>query len=99
MQDRIRLPPSVEGYEGLVHGGVIAVLLDGAMADCLFHLGCVAHTGALAVRLKSPVFVGLDARVRAWQEQSRGRLHVLSAQLSQDGRVKAVAKAKFLEAR
>lgn len=90
---------SVEGYEGLVHGGVITMLLDGAMAHCLFHLGCVAHTGELAVRFKSPVFVGRDARVRAWQERSRGRLHVLSAQLSQDGRVKAVAKAKFLEAR
>ena len=88
----------VEGYGGLVHGGVVSMLLDGAMAHCLFHLGCVAHTGELTVRFRAPVLVGREARVRAWRERSRGRLHVLGADLSQDGRVKAVATAKFLEA-
>jgi acyl-coenzyme A thioesterase PaaI-like protein len=90
---------SVEGYEGLVHGGVITMLLDGAMAHCLFRLGHIAHTGELTVRFRHPVVVGREARVRAWQERSRGRLHVLAADLWQDGRVKAVATAKFLEAR
>jgi acyl-coenzyme A thioesterase PaaI-like protein len=89
----------VEGYGGLVHGGVVSMLLDGAMAHCLFHLGCVAHTGELTVRFKSPVLVGREVRVRAWRERSRGRLHVLGADLEQEGRVKAVATAKFLEAR
>lgn len=87
----------VEGYGGLVHGGVVSMLLDGAMAHCLFHLGRIAHTGELTVRFRGPVLVGREAHVRAWRERSRGRLHVLGADLSQDGHVKAVATAKFLE--
>jgi acyl-coenzyme A thioesterase PaaI-like protein len=90
---------SVEGYAGLVHGGVLSMLLDGAMAQCLFHLGRVAHTGELTIRFRHPVLVGRDARIRAWHERTHGRLHVLGADLRQDGRVKVVATAKFLEAR
>lgn len=89
----------VEGYGGLVHGGVVSMLLDGAMAHCLFHMGCVAHTGELTVRFRSPVLVDREARIRAWVERSHGRLRVLGADLWQDGRVKATATAKFLEAK
>jgi acyl-coenzyme A thioesterase PaaI-like protein len=87
----------VEGYAGLVHGGVVSMLLDGAMAHCLFHRGIVAHTGELTVRFRHEILIGHPARVRAWQEHSRGRVHVLGAELLQDARVKAVAKAKFVE--
>jgi len=86
-----------EGYVGLVHGGVVGMLLDGAMANCLFHLGTVAHTGHLAIRFRHPVLVGRPAVVRAWLLRSRGRLHVLGADVRQDDRVTAVATAKFLE--
>jgi acyl-coenzyme A thioesterase PaaI-like protein len=88
-----------EGYVGLVHGGIVSAVLDGAMANCLLHLGCVAHTGGLSVRFRHPVLVGRKATVRAWLERSHGRLHVLAAELEQDGQVKAVASAKFLEQR
>ncbi|HSP89662.1 MAG TPA: PaaI family thioesterase [Vicinamibacterales bacterium] len=97
VEARFDCAESVEGYVGLVHGGVVSMLMDAAMAQCLFHLGCVAHTGELHIRFRHPVVVGHEARVRAWQERSRGRLHVLGADLRQDGCVKAVATAKFLE--
>jgi hypothetical protein len=61
------------------------------------YAGRVAHTGELTVRFRHPVQVGRAARVRAWIERSHGRLHVVGADLWQDGRVKAVATAKFLE--
>jgi hypothetical protein len=44
-----------EGYVGLVHGGIVSAVLDGAMANCLLHLGCVAHTGGLSIRFRHPV--------------------------------------------
>ena len=88
---------SVEGYAGLVHGGIVSMLLDGAMAHCLFHRGIVAHTGALTVRFRHEILIGHPARIRAWQERSRGRVHILGAELVQDARVKAVAMAKFVE--
>jgi acyl-coenzyme A thioesterase PaaI-like protein len=88
---------TVEGYAGLVHGGVVSMLLDGAMAHCLFHRGIIAHTGELTVRFRQAVLVGREARIRAWPERSRGRVHLLGAELVQDARVKAVATAKFVE--
>jgi acyl-coenzyme A thioesterase PaaI-like protein len=99
VEARFDCAESVEGYTGLVHGGVVSLLMDAAMAQCLFHLGHVAHTGELTIRFRHPVVVGHEALVRAWLERSRGRVHLLGADLSQDRRVKAVATAKFLEAR
>jgi acyl-coenzyme A thioesterase PaaI-like protein len=86
-----------QGYVGLVHGGIVSAVLDGAMAHCLFHLGRVAHTGSLVVRFRHPVVVNRKATVLARLDRSRGRLHMLSAELEQDGQVKVVASAKFLE--
>ena len=86
-----------QGYAGLIHGGVVSALLDGAMAHCLFHAGRTAHTGNLSVRFRHPLLVGRPARVRARLDKSRGRAHFLAAELEQDGTVKAVASATFLE--
>jgi acyl-coenzyme A thioesterase PaaI-like protein len=86
------------GYRDLVHGGVVCAILDGAMANCLFALGRVAHTAELTVRFHHPVHTGRDAIVRAWRVRSRGRLHQLRAEVHQDGQLRAAAAAKFLEA-
>jgi acyl-coenzyme A thioesterase PaaI-like protein len=86
-----------QGYIGLIHGGIVSAVLDGAMAHCLFHLGRVAHTGSLAVRFRHPVVVDRQATVRARLERSLGRLHILSAELEQDRQVKATASGKFVE--
>jgi len=40
-----------EGYDGHLHGGILAALLDGAMTNCLFSYGIPAVTGELAVRM------------------------------------------------
>ena len=37
----------LQGYEGILHGGIIAALLDAAMTHCLFHHNIEAVTGAL----------------------------------------------------
>lgn len=89
--------PALEGFEGLLHGGMIASLLDGAMTNCLFAHGCVALTGELKVRYREPVQIGEEMSVRAWIKRSLPPLHVLIAELKQGGRVKAVATAKFME--
>ncbi len=87
-----------EGYAGQIHGGVVCSLLDGAMVHCLFQLGCTAHTAELSIRFQRAVATGRPAVVRGWVTQSRGRLHTTAAEISQDGVVRAIARAKFLEA-
>jgi acyl-coenzyme A thioesterase PaaI-like protein len=84
------------GYRGYIHGGVVSSLLDGAMTNCLLARGCVAVTADLRVRFRHPVATGSPATVRAWLERSRRQVHVLGAELLQDGQVRATAVGKFM---
>ena len=87
-----------EGYPGLLHGGMAAALLDGAMTNCLFARGVRALTAELTVRYREPVVAVEQTTVRARLTESRGRLHLLCAELCQNGRVKVLAVGKFMEA-
>jgi uncharacterized protein (TIGR00369 family) len=89
--------PAFQGYDGMLHGGVIAALLDGAMTNCIFAHGCVAVTAELKVRYRKAVAVGEKVTIRAWVVQSNARLHQLRAELMQTNSVKAAATAKFME--
>jgi len=84
------------GYPGLLHGGVIASLLDGAMTNCLMARGLGGVTADLRIRYVRPVLIGRPALVSGWWETTRGRVHVMGAELRQDGQVLATATAKFM---
>lgn len=83
--------------QGLLHGGVIASLLDGTMTNCLFAHGCAAMTGELNVCYREPVVIGEEMRIRAWITRSLSPLFMLAAELKQGDCVKATATAKFME--
>ena len=86
---------SLEGYGGIIHGGVIASLLDGAMTNCLFSHGIAALTGEMTMRLLFPVLVEVPVVVRAWLEKSRAPLYYIMAELNQNGYVSAKSEGKF----
>lgn len=86
-----------EGYTDVLHGGVVAALLDGAMTNCLFAHDHPGVTGELTVRFRHPVAIGAVATVRAWIVNRVPPLYVLKAELLQDGRLRAVARGKFME--
>ena len=88
-----------EGYEGIIHGGVVASLLDGAMTNCLFHAGHTALTADLRVRFRHPVQVGIPATVRARITRSAGPLFYLAAEIVQEGQVKAKGVGTFFRQR
>ena len=88
---------ALEGFQGCLHGGMIASLLDGAMTNCLFAQGCVAMTAELKVRYRKPALIGQEMIIRAWIARSQPPLHLLEAELRQEGCVKVIASAKFLE--
>jgi acyl-coenzyme A thioesterase PaaI-like protein len=85
-----------EGFPGIVNGGTVSSLLDGAMANCLFHHGHVAVTGELNIRFVRPVITNHCARVRAWIARPSPPYHVLKAQVIQGHQVKAWAIGKFV---
>jgi uncharacterized protein (TIGR00369 family) len=86
-----------EGFQNVIHGGVISLLIDGAMTNCVFSHGYVAVTAELTVRFQRPVKTGVPAIVRAWVDKSYRPLHLLKAEVIQDRVVKATAEGKFME--
>ena len=86
-----------EGYSGIVHGGVIATLLDAAMTNCLFAQGRCGRTGELTVRFRHPVASGEPLELRAWLEDSLPPLFLLQAELWQAGQLRATGAGKFVE--
>src|SRR3972149_943883 len=61
--------PKYEGYSGIIHGGIIATLLDSAMTHCLLMKDIPALTGRLSIKYSTPhrtgTVVKLEARVLA----------------------------------
>jgi uncharacterized protein (TIGR00369 family) len=87
---------SLQGYEGLLHGGVIASLLDGAMTNCLFARGIAAVTAEMNVRFRHPIQLDAPAFVGARIVRSQAPLFVLEAWIEQDGQCRATCQGKFM---
>ncbi len=88
---------ALEGYTGLLHGGLIAALLDGAMTHCLFARGLRALTAELNVRYHQPVSASEEMQIQAQLDQAAHGLFELQAELTQAGSVKASANGKFMQ--
>ena len=97
VQAKFDCSKAFEGNPGLLHGGAISSLLDGAMTNCLFAHGHQGVTGELKVRFRHPVVTDRVAIVRARIDRSIPPFHVLHAELIQDEWVKARGTGKFVE--
>ena len=87
----------LQGYDGMLHGGVAAALLDSAMTHCLFHRGVRAVTADLRVRYPHPVPMGSRVGLRAWVTDTHAPLYRLKAELTGVGSVLVWAQATFCE--
>ncbi|MBI5549329.1 MAG: PaaI family thioesterase [Deltaproteobacteria bacterium] len=86
----------LEGYPGVLHGGITSLIFDSAMVNCLFALGHQAVTAELTVRFLSPVSTGLPLQVEARLKSDMHPLYVVEATLSQAGAPRARAQGKFM---
>jgi len=86
----------LQGYEGILHGGVISSLLDAAMTHCLFQRRIEAVTGELTVKFVAPVPCTTWLTVRGWLVNPIPPLYLMAAELLQAGIVMASAEAKFM---
>ncbi len=93
----IDCPHTWEGYPGLVHGGIIATLLDGAMTNCLFAHHIAAVTADLHVRFRHPVCLGHTMTIHAEVTRGSPPVFVVKAVLVQEGRVRATSVGKFMK--
>jgi uncharacterized protein (TIGR00369 family) len=82
-----------EGYRGIMHGGLVAALLDEAMVKLLWEAGIPAVSAALDIRLARPARVGEPISISGWVDSLKGRL-ILAAARVEDAQGNLVAEAK-----
>lgn len=85
-----------QSYPDTLHGGVIAGIFDAAMAHALFSVGEVCFTAELEVKFLAPVAVNCGAVVRGFVKKDAYPLFYVGAELKQDKKIVAYAKAKFM---
>jgi len=88
--------PEHQGYAGVVHGGVIATLLDEAMVKLAWKLGIPAVSAEITVKFKAPAAPGDELVVTARLTGETKRLIEAEAKVERGPVVIAEAQGKLL---
>lgn len=87
-----------QGYEDILHGGIMSTLLDEVMGRYLFIKNIAALTVELNIRLKKAAKTGDKLVVDGWITSDRGRLIEMEAKaVLEDGTIVAEATGKFIK--
>lgn len=91
------VPRHLQGYHRVVHGGILATLLDEIMAHAVGR--CVsgpAATARMEITYRVPVRVEEPIRLEGWVDSARGRLVRTGGRIIDgDGQTAAEAQATF----
>jgi len=85
-----------QGFEGIVHGGILSALLDEAMGKLAFDLGLPAMTAELALTFKAPAAPGEELLISARIVRENRRMVQAEARIERGPVVVAEAKGKLL---
>lgn len=94
---RLTLTAPFEGPPARVHGGVVAAIVDEAMAALMPTLQTVAFTGELRIRLVAGAPMGVPVEFRARLLDRQGRKLIVGCTGSGDDGVFVEAEATFIE--
>lgn len=90
-------PPGLEGYEGQLHGGMTAALLDEVMAKAVFTWGEEVFTARLEIRYRLPIKNGERLKLRGEVLGRKGKLFWAKGEVIAEGKgVAAQAKGKYI---
>jgi uncharacterized protein (TIGR00369 family) len=73
-QSEFRIPEHFSGWREMTHGGLLAMVLDEAMAHACMSYGTMGITAELGVRFLKPARVGDTVKVSAEIVSSRARV-------------------------
>ena len=76
--------PVYQGYDGIVHGGIVSTLLDEAMAKLAYELGYNVVTASLEVRFKKPVPLLEQLHVYGEIIEAKGRIVRAKARVTKE---------------
>lgn len=90
--------PAYQGWDGVVHGGIISTLLDEAMANLVYHLGFNAIAASLEVRFKQPAPILQPLLIQGEITEVHKKLVKAKASLTdKDGKLLASATSSFVK--
>jgi uncharacterized protein (TIGR00369 family) len=89
------------GMTGVVHGGIVATVLDEAMAWCLYRFRYASHvTATMELRFRGTVRAGVVLVAEGWITEDRGsRLRLKAAIWERDDPDRVVAEGRGLYVR
>jgi uncharacterized protein (TIGR00369 family) len=91
------LQKKFQGYKDIIHGGIVAAILDEAMIKALLTKDIQAMTAELTVRFKAPLMAGEKALVEAGVLKVRKNLVETSAVIKKpDSTIVAEGTAKLI---
>lgn len=90
------LPDWLQGWQGVVHGGILSTLLDEACVHAGRTVGPHPVTAELTVRFRKPVPVGTEVQVRGEVVEVRRRVLQVRSSLEIDGEPYAEAEARVM---
>ena len=87
----------MQGYEGILHGGVQCALLDSAMVHCLFHNGIKAVTAHMNIRFVDSIPCTEEIDLYGELLEIKRPLFYMKSSIIYNGKTMAKADAKFME--
>jgi len=90
------LSEQYQGWQGVVHGGIISTLLDEAAIYACRPVSLHAVTTSLTVRFRKPLSTGVEVKVKAEIIEIRRHLATVASTLSFHGEVMAEAEVKVM---
>ena len=92
-----RPDPAYQGWGNILHGGIIATLLDEAMVYAAYFQGINALTGEIRVRFRKEVPLEETLIVEGWIENARRSLLLTRSRLlNKEGVVLAEGEGKLM---
>jgi acyl-coenzyme A thioesterase PaaI-like protein len=94
------VPARYQSWRGVVHGGMVALMLDEAVGWAAWHKGHPGVTGKLEVRYRLPLRIGERVRLSGRVDNVRRTLVYATAKIERisDGATVAEATATLMEA-
>jgi uncharacterized protein (TIGR00369 family) len=89
--------PKFEGYSGIIHGGIVATLLDSAMTQCLLMKNTPALTARLSIRYSLPIRTGSIVKVEARIVKKSHKIFFLEGGAFVEGKRVANAEARYMK--
>ncbi|MGB5444995.1 MAG: PaaI family thioesterase [Psychromonas sp.] len=86
-----------QGYQGILHGGFIAALLDAGMCNAIFSQGAEAVTGDINIRYLAEIPLTADIIIRGKIIKSYLTLYKVEAEIYVEQQLMAKSSARFMK--